>query len=171
MKKFYVVLLFLCCSTVFAQTEKSSSDKVPVKITPKKITYVQPSKPSASYQDYLKEFNSLNKISAQLWIQNPSELLTGVASQQFQTAFQNFNCNAADDFVVPANQIWKVTDVFVNGQTLNTRVTSDYNVTFYTNSATNTPGTVISTEMVFLSSGTSSPTLALATPIYLTEGT
>jgi subtilisin-like proprotein convertase family protein len=65
-------------------------------------------------------------------------------SQNFETGNDPFDNQAAEDFVVPANTTWTITQVSAGGLYFNGGGPSDsYNVTIYNNAATNIPGTVV----------------------------
>jgi subtilisin-like proprotein convertase family protein len=69
----------------------------------------------------------------------------GSSSQNFETAFDAFDCQAADDFTVPAGQTWTITQVNVGGSPFsNPGPAASVNVTFY-NNAGSLPGSVIQT--------------------------
>ena len=76
-----------------------------------------------------------------LYDQTDNAAMTATSSQNFETAFDNFDDQTADDFVVPAGQIWNVEQVNVGGQYFNgTGPADSVNVFFYPNSGT-LPGT------------------------------
>jgi hypothetical protein len=54
-----------------------------------------------------------------------------ISSQNFETAFNSFDDEAADDFVVPAGQIWTVQEVDVLGLYFGAGPASSFNVVFY----------------------------------------
>jgi subtilisin-like proprotein convertase family protein len=68
----------------------------------------------------------------------------GINSQKFEPANAAFDNQAADDFTVPAGPAWQVTQVNVGGVYFNgPGPAASLNVTFYNNSGTNLPGTVV----------------------------
>ena len=168
MKKISLLLLTACNVFLIAQNNRTS-DVMPPKVVKSPIIYKIPSKPVATLNDYYTEFNSQNLIAPKLYGQFPISS-TNITSQKFEVANTAYDSNAADDFVVPANKIWTVNSVSVRGYTTVTVYPTSYNVTFYSNSPTNFPNAVIRTENVLLVAGSVNPTLALATPLLLTEG-
>src|SRR5204862_507280 len=54
---------------------------------------------------------------------------TDVTSQNFEAAYDAFDSEAADDFVVPAGQAWNVTEADVDGE--NTGPAASVNVRIY----------------------------------------
>jgi hypothetical protein len=77
---------------------------------------------------------------------NPSGF--GFISQDFEAAFNAFDSEAADDFVVPSGQSWTIDTVEVIGFYSSTvPVTSTVDVIFYTNSGTNLPDTSVSSAL------------------------
>lgn len=153
---------------MFAQNNLGT-DVTPPKAETKPIVYKYPTKAFVTLQDYNNEFNSQNLINPRIYGQNLF-LTDNISSQQFDAASTQYTANAADDFKVPANKVWNITAVNANGSVSMNKYPTSYNVTFYTNSATNFPGTVIRTETVTLAAGSTSPSLLLATPLSLTEG-
>ncbi|KEY18524.1 T9SS type A sorting domain-containing protein [Kaistella antarctica] len=169
MKKITLLLLTVCNLLLIAQTNRST-DVTPPKVETKPIVYKYPSKAFLTVQDYQNEFNAQNLINPRIYGQNP--LLTdNITSQQFEAANNQYIANAADDFKVPANKVWNITSVNANGYLQSGTYPTAYNVTFYSNSGTNLPSSIIRTEAVTLASGSASPSLKLATPMSLTEGT
>lgn len=167
MKKLTLLLLTLFSMFIFGQTNKSIDADHSVK--PKPITYKLPTKPALTTYDYYQDFNSQNLTSPKLYNQyeySPNN----INSQQFDAANSAYTSNAADDFEVPAATTWKIESVFVSGRTVVANYPDSFNVTFYNNSATNLPGTVIRTENIVLASGAASPTLQLGSPILLPTG-
>ncbi|MDP2454200.1 MULTISPECIES: T9SS type A sorting domain-containing protein [unclassified Kaistella] len=169
MKKITLLLLTICNVLLFAQSNRDSDVTAP-KAERKPVVYKYPTKAFVTLQDYYNEFNAQNLINPRIYGQTPF-LTDNVTSQQFDAGNSTYTANAADDFKVPANKIWNITAVNVNGYLPSGNYPTAYNVTFYSNSGTNLPGTVIRTETVTLASGSSSPSLPLATTLSLTEGT
>lgn len=169
MKKITLLLLTICNVLLFAQSNRDSDVTAP-KAETKPVVYKYPTKAFVTLQDYYNEFNAQNLINPRIYGQTPF-LTDNITSQQFDAGNSTYTANAADDFKVPANKIWNITAVNVNGYLPSGNYPTAYNVTFYSNSGTNLPGTVIRTETVTLASGSSSPSLPLATTLSLTEGT
>ena len=169
MKNIYLLLFGIFGVFTFAQSERTS-DVISPKAQPKPIVYKYPNKAFVTLQDYYNAFNAENLINSRIYSQKPF-LTDNISSQLFEAANTQYTANAADDFVVPANKVWNVTAVNAIGTLPSSNYPTSYNVTFYTNTASNLPGTVIRTETVTLAAGSGSPSLPLATPLSLTEGT
>jgi hypothetical protein len=81
-----------------------------------------------------------------LYDQNNDLATTATNSQNFEASLDNFDAQAADDFVVPPDQTWDVSRVYVSGQYTGKYVNGtgptvySVNVFFYPNSGT-LPGT------------------------------
>ncbi len=94
-------------------------------------------------------------------------------SQDFETANDAFDNQAADDFVVPAGETWQVTEVDVQGVYFNgPGPAASFKVFFYQNGTGDLPGT-----FVYLATGLSYSgsvpnfVIPLTTPATLTAGT
>ena len=97
-----------------------------------------------------------------------------VTSQDFEPAFDTYDNQAADDFVVPGGQTWTVEGVDVDGQYSTSGPATSFNVYFYTNGGGNLPGTLVATRAG--SSYTPGPAagdavITLASGVTLAEGT
>ena len=167
MKKITLLMLTTFSMFTFGQAYKSFDTDRTVKQKP--VTYKLPTKPVATLSDYYKEFNSQNMVAPKLYYQQDISM-NNISSQQFEASLSTYNANAADDFEVPAATIWKIESVSVIGRTEVGSFPDSFNVTFYSNTGSNLPGTVIRTENITLATGASSPTLQLATPVLLTTG-
>lgn len=169
MKKITLLLLTACNLLLFAQKSRTN-DVTPPKAETKPIVYKYPTKAFVTLQDYNKEFNAQNLISPKLYGQQPF-ITDNITSQEFEAGNTNYTSNAADDFKVPTGKSWNITAVNAIGNVSLSNYPTSYKVTFYTNSATNFPDTVIRTETVTLAAGSTNPSLLLATPLILTAGT
>ncbi len=77
-------------------------------------------------------------------LDNPAATATG--SQNFEAAFDAFDDEVADDFVVPGGQTWTINQVFVDGLYFNgAGPATSVNVVFYNESST-LPGSVVATR-------------------------
>ena len=93
------------------------------------------------------------------------------ASQNFETSFDAFDCQSADDFTVPVSATWNINQVFVGGQYFNgAGPAASFNVTFY-NDASSLPGAVIASFNNLTYTGTGNMTLNLPSSVTLTAGT
>jgi len=107
---------------------------------------------------------------ALLYDQTAAGNINGYASQDFEASFDIYDCQAADEFVVPAPG-WSVDQVVVSGQYSIAGPAAGFNVYFYSNSGS-LPGALVY-------SGASQPfvqasdvfTITLGTPAVLAPGT
>ena len=169
MKK--ITLLFLTASSLFSfgQNIKTTDISFTKPVEKKTLSYKIPSKPAVSLAEYYAQSNAQNLVAPKLYSQFPFTTST-ITSQQFETENAAYNSTAADDFTVPASKIWEIKNVSARGYSISANYPTSYNVTFYKNSALNLPDTVIRTETVTLSAGSTNPTLPLANALFLTEG-
>jgi len=56
-----------------------------------------------------------NEADAVLWSQDDDDSFTGLTSQNFESSFDAYDCQAADDFVVPRGEVWAVRKVRARG--------------------------------------------------------
>ncbi len=83
-------------------------------------------------------------------------------SQNFEPANDAFDNQAAEDFTVPANTTWNITQVSAGGLYFNgAGPSTSYNVTIYNNAASNVPGTVIAAYTNLTYTGGASPVIAI----------
>src|SRR5262249_51187394 len=97
----------------------------------------------------------------------------GIVSQNFETSFDAYDSQSADDVAVPANTIWKVKQLLVTGVYFNGPGPAvSENVTFYRNKR-GLPGTLLKqyTGLVGTDNGTGSFTIKLPTNARLSGGT
>ena len=96
----------------------------------------------------------------------------GAPSQNFETAFDAFDCQGADDFTVPANTTWTVNQVNVTGTLSTTGPPASFNVIFYNNSAA-LPGSVVQTfnNVATFTGAAGSYNITLPAGLPLTAGT
>ncbi|MBK7307637.1 MAG: hypothetical protein IPI88_11800 [Chitinophagaceae bacterium] len=94
----------------------------------------------------------------------------GSPSQVFEPANAAFTSQAADDFIVPSGGLWTISQITANG--IGTGAPTSVNVFFYSNSGTNLPGAVISSQLnitTFTRVG-GNYTVTLPTPVALGGG-
>jgi hypothetical protein len=93
-------------------------------------------------------------------------------SQNFEASLDQFDVEIADDFVVPAGQIWSISQVDVQGVYFNgPGPASSFNVAFYSN-ATNLPGSLVASRSgVAFTQATTNFAIPLATAVELPAGT
>ena len=94
----------------------------------------------------------------------------GYASQDFEAAFDIYDCQIGDDFVVPAPG-WAIDQVVVSGSYSAAGPAIGFNVYFYSNSG-GIPGTLVYTGLsqAYTFDGVSVFTITLGTPAVLTPG-
>jgi hypothetical protein len=69
-----------------------------------------------------------------LYDQTGNDSGIGIVSQNFETSFDAYDCEAADDFVVPDGAKWRVTEVDITGITFNgSGVAASENLLIYKN--------------------------------------
>ncbi len=169
MKKQLLLLAVFCGAIAFGQNTKNyDSQKMPV-VTHTIPAPKLPTKPAIDLTQYQSMLDMQNLSNASLYRQYKS-VTDNITSQKFESANAAYDSTAADDFTVPSGEKWKITDVTVNGTSTTGSYPTSYNVVFYSNTASNLPGTAISTQNVVLTAGASSPTLPLATPVILAPG-
>ncbi|MBF8458278.1 T9SS type A sorting domain-containing protein [Kaistella sp. G5-32] len=168
MKKFTLLLLTACNLLMFSQNTRNSDVQNTTQKPP--VVYNTPTKPYVTLAAYNAAFNSQNINAPLLYGQFPPIGTSTITSQQFEAANAQYNSNAADDFTVPAGKSWQVSAIYVRGYSISPVYPTSYKVTFYTNTGSNLPGTIIRTENVILAAGSNSPTLPLATALSLAAG-
>jgi hypothetical protein len=94
-----------------------------------------------------------------------------ITSQDYEPKFDNYDSFAADDFVIPAGQIWNITEVDVIGESSEPPVPPDsFHVFFYADSGA-LPGTLVASRLANPYSGFFSFFITLTSPVMLAEGT
>jgi len=94
----------------------------------------------------------------------------GVTSQDFEPELDSHDSFAADDFVVPAGQIWNITEVHVIGESSEPPAPPDsFHVFFYMDRAT-LPGALVESRLANQYSGFGEFVITLTSPVTLTEG-
>jgi hypothetical protein len=81
-------------------------------------------------------------------------------SQDFETAFDAVDTLAADDFIVPAGQVWKLDSAFLDGFKVGSTTPAAYHVALYRNAGT-LPGEEIFQATVNTGPGTAYPDVSL----------
>jgi hypothetical protein len=99
-------------------------------------------KPSAVGRGHVTKVADADAL-ATLYNQNNLDQGIGIVSQNFETANDIYDSQAADDFVVPHGQVWIIKTVIVTGVYFNgSGPAASENVTFYKDGGV-TPGTVV----------------------------
>jgi hypothetical protein len=93
-----------------------------------------------------------------------------IISQDAETAFDFFDSQAADDFIVPAGQTWEISEVDVLGRYDGPGPAGSFHVFFYDNGAGNLPGTLIESRPANPYTGNSDFVITLTSPVILSEG-
>lgn len=95
-----------------------------------------------------------------------------VSSQNFEPGFDNYDAQAADDFVVPSGDVWLVDQVEVSGAYRGNGRTASVNVFFYASKGAVPGAPVMSDTMLLPSSGldTGSFLIPLSHPLALPAG-
>ena len=99
--------------------------------------------------------------------------ISNISSQNFEPAYDQYDSQAADDFVVPGGQTWLINEVDVAGAYAGNGLADSVNVIFYAN-AGNLPGAPVftATNIVPASGlGTGDFAIVLDQPATLTVGT
>jgi len=108
---------------------------------------------------------------ALLYDQTAGGNTNGYASQDFEASFDPYDCQAADDFVVPAPG-WSIEQVVVSGQYSIGGPAAGFNVYFYSNSGV-LPGAQVyaGLSQPFVFNGVDLFTITLTAPAVLSPGT
>jgi hypothetical protein len=94
-----------------------------------------------------------------------------ITSQDYEPKFDNYNSFAADDFVVPAREVWIINEVDVLGESSEPPAPPDsFHVFFYADSGM-LPGTLVASRLANSYSGFFTFLITLTSPVMLTEGT
>lgn len=150
MERLFIVMLGFCCAVGVAQANGITASS-------KGIARGVASAPAAPL-DVL--YDQLDNLGA-----------NATNSQDFETANDGFDDQAADDFVVPAGATWTISGVDVAGQYYNgTGPADSFNVYFYAD-AGGLPGTLVDSRLAQPYTNDANAIIALSTAIVLTEGT
>jgi len=93
-----------------------------------------------------------------------------IPSQDAETALDFFDSQAADDFIVPAGQIWHVTEVDVLAEYDSTGPAASFHVFFYENGAGDLPGILVASRLENPYTGSNDFVITLTEPVTLPEG-
>lgn len=73
-----------------------------------------------------------NRVDGLLYDQSDNDSGQGIVAQNFESVFDAYDSEGADDFTVPAGKIWKITEIYVDGTYFDGAGSVDsFNVTFY----------------------------------------
>ncbi len=110
-------------------------------------------------------------VAVVLYDQYDNAGVTTTSSQNFETAYDQYDDETADDFVVPAGQTWTVSLVEVSGVYEGPGPADSMNVVIYTNAGT-LPGSPVFSQMNSAYTNTAGDfAITLNPPAVLTEGT
>lgn len=101
-----------------------------------------------------------------LYSQLDNEGSNGISAQDFETANDQYDAEAAVDFTIPAGQTWNITEVFTKGTNASASSPPDVNIRFYNDNA-GTPEDIAAYEFLGLAQ---SGIEDLTTPIDVTLG-
>ena len=93
-----------------------------------------------------------------------------IPSQDAETALDFFDSQAADDFIVPAGQIWHVTEVDVLAEYDSSGPAASFHVFFYENGAGDLPGMLVASRLENPYTGSNDFVITLTEPVTLPEG-
>jgi hypothetical protein len=127
--------------------------------------------PTLSYEGEVKGYVATDAV---LYDQTSGSGTNSLASQNFGTANDPFDCQAADDFVVPAGETWNIESVDAPGAYFNgVGPAVDFNVFFYSDAA-GLPGTEVASVLNASYTdpgGLGSVSITFPSAVVLTEGT
>ena len=86
-----------------------------------------------------------NNPAAVLYDQNNNASGNGAPDQDFEAAFDTYDSEGADDFVVPVGRVWTVQTV-VQASTTGVAANQTGDIVFYANSGSNFPGSAVCTK-------------------------
>jgi hypothetical protein len=128
--------------------------------------------PKSAHQGAARVFVKPNAVLANLYNQNDNDATVGIVSQNFETDFDAYDNQGADDFKVKTGVTWKVKEVDVTGVYFNGAGPAvSENVTFYKD-AGGLPGAIKKayTDLVGADNGTGSFAITLPTVTKLLSG-
>lgn len=109
--------------------------------------------------------------SAVLWDQYDNDQGQGASSQDFETANDTFDSQAADDFVIPSEVSWSIESISAAGVYFNgSGPAVTFNVYFYAD-AGGLPGSLLASRVGQTYTNMGSPIIALSSPVVLETGT
>lgn len=156
MKKHFLLFALMLAHLAFSQEERSSDVEKSI---------------NSSVKDHQKEnpeFNKGVKTNQNLKYQQPYPLKS-IYSQENGGSYSHFTSTAADDFDVPENTFWEISDLSAVSS-FYADETFSFRIIFYTNSSQNLPGNIIHNEIINLPEPTKNPNLTLAKPLNLGSG-
>jgi hypothetical protein len=93
-----------------------------------------------------------------------------IRAQDAETRLDVFDSQAADDFIVPGDQTWQVTEVDVLGEYDSTGPATSFHVFFYENGAGDLPGILVASRLESPYTGSNDFVITLTEPVTLPEG-
>src|SRR6266446_10945284 len=126
-------------SSIAPPTQSASSPQIAAPVTSSGLVAAPENGPTQSNQ-----IAAPNVLLAILYDQTDNPGTNATSSQDFETANDTFDDQAADDFVVPAGDTWTIQQVVVSGVYFNgTGPAASFNVTFYSNTPGNLPAAAV----------------------------
>lgn len=106
-----------------------------------------------------------------LYDQTGSAGTNGFPSQNFEKTFDAYDAQGADDFVVPAGEVWGVTQVYIPGSYTGTGSATSVDVFFYANQSNAPGGEVYHAAGIVPFDSAGDLAIPLAQPALLAAGT
>jgi hypothetical protein len=175
---FYLLLLLAACAIPFALAQGNVATRSKAKASPASefpITSNAAAAPAIAIS-VIPPVPAAPAIILYDQMDNPAPTPTppmpgGVTSQDYEPKFDNYDSFAADDFVIPADQIWIITEVDVIGESSEPPAPPDsFHVFFYADSGT-LPGTLVASRFANSYSGFFTFVITLTSPVMLARGT
>ena len=176
---FYLLLLLATCAIPFALAQRNFATRSKTKASPASefpitsnaaaapaiaVSVIPPIPAAAGYHPLRSDEQPCAHATTP-----PSDGV--ITSQDYEPKFDNYDSFAADDFVIPAGQIWIIAEVHVMGESSEPPVPPDsFHVFFYTDSGT-LPGTLVASRLANSYSGFNIFFITLTSPVSLGEGT
>jgi hypothetical protein len=175
---FYLFPLLAACAIPFALAQRNVATRSETKASPASdfpITSNAAAAPAIAVS-VIPRVPAAPAIILYDQMDNPAPTPTppahgGVTSQDYEPKFDNYDSFAADDFVIPADQVWIITEVDVIGESSEPPAPPDsFHVFFYADSGT-LPGTLVASRLANPYSGFFTFLITLTSPVMLAGGT
>ena len=176
---FYLLLLLAACAIPFALAQRNVATRSKAKASPASefLTTSNAAAAPAITVSVIPPIPAAPAIILYDQMNNPAPTPPPppsdgvITSQDYEPKFDNYDSFAADDFVVPAGQIWNITEVDVIGESSEPPVPPDsFHVFFYADSGT-LPGALVASRLANPYSGFISFLITLTSPVMLGHGT
>ena len=172
---FYLLLLSAVCLVPFALAQRTAAERSRGSAASASFAGSNAAAASAIGVSFIPSVPPAPGMILYDQIDNPAPTPTppipgGVTSQDFEPARDNFDSFAADDFSIPAGQIWNITELDVIGESSEPPAPPDsFHVFFYSDSAA-LPGTLVASRLANPYSGFGEFVITLTSPVTLPEG-